>query len=425
MANFLTALGNIGQVLGKAEQTSDAMAERRRKEQMFTQQQELAKLEQANKQQQLQTQQREQQGSGMAWQALQALSGASPPPQGAGQPSVPAQGMPPQGGPPQQGMLPGGMPPQAAPGAPPMGGGQPRPPMPQGQPPGAGGPPMGAGAPPQQPQVNNPALTGPGGIALPPAFDVQQAISYLAKNNPDADSQTLFAALGQTAGMWQQLHPQAKQDYMLMREAMKTETQMDMLKQKMDQQKEMFEQRKDLMRMMENMREDGRNERFSRGQEGQEERLQKREQGIQGRFDKRDQRLRDKQSGQAALKDLSDQKTTIKDQITQLNRQRAAIKQKYAFGQPPANSDDYKKLQQAAQEIDKLSQQVVQIDGQIRKARAGGDQQPAAKPAATEAPAEKSTGEYKSADDVVAAYKAGKLDHDSAAKILRDNGWAE
>lgn len=34
-------------------------------------------------------------------------------------------------------------------------------------------------------------------------------------------------------------------------------------------------------------------------------------------------------------------------------------------------------------------------------------------------------GSYKSADDVAAAYKAGKLTHDAAAKILRDNGWAQ
>jgi hypothetical protein len=34
-------------------------------------------------------------------------------------------------------------------------------------------------------------------------------------------------------------------------------------------------------------------------------------------------------------------------------------------------------------------------------------------------------GSYGSASDVAKAYKAGKLTHDQASKILRDNGWAK
>jgi uncharacterized protein YdcH (DUF465 family) len=215
-------------------------------------------------------------------------------------------------------------------------------------------------------------LTGPGGVQLPAAFDVKQAMAYLQKQNPDADPQTLFAALGQMGGMWEQLHPQAKQDYQLLRDNLKFQMQMDMLKERLDATDRQLKERSDLQHIRDMFLEAGRNSRFEEGESGKDSRQQNRERGVESRFERREQGRTDRATSTARIKDLTDQKTEVKDQITKLNRERAEIKGKYAFGQTPQNSEDFKALQQKAAEIDQLSDKTVQIDRQIRTVRSGG-----------------------------------------------------
>jgi seryl-tRNA synthetase len=282
------------------------------------------------------------------------------------------------------------------------------------------------GAPP--PGQIAPALTGAGGANLPAAFNVQQAMSYLQKQNPNADPATLFQALGQMGGMWEQLHPQAKQDYQLVRDNIKAQMQMDMLRERLNAIDEQIDRRGELAKIRDGILEQGRDRRASQSEQGKDARQNTRETGIENRFDKRQDWLDAKRSTKAATQDIADQKTEINDQISKLNKERAAIKNALPFGQAAPNSPEQKKLQELAKQIDDLSDKKIMLDRAMRQARVGGGKEPGAGPDAT--PREKEQGpgqqgDYKSADDVVAAYKNGKIDHDAASKILKENGWAE
>lgn len=362
MASFLQSLGNIGQVANQADLTYAAIQDRQRKQQEAQQAAKLRALQIQEATQKISEQQQQKQGTGMAWQALQAMNGGagSPPnPQAPGQPSVP---MAPLGAPSPQ-----GSPQQISPGGP-QGGGQPSPP------PGAGAP----AQPPQTPPPGGtqpnlaPALTGAGGLPLPASFNVEQAMSYLQKQNPEADPVTLFSALGQMGGMWDQLHPQAKQDYMLLRDNIKAQMQMEMLESRLKATDEQIDRRGELQKTRDAILEAGRNSRFQQGEAGKDSRQDSRETGIQDRFNKRQEAAAGKAATAASLKEISDQKTEAKDQITKLNRERSAIKAKYSFGQPPHGSDDEKKLQETAQQVDQLSDKIVQLDRSIRSTRSGG-----------------------------------------------------
>jgi hypothetical protein len=417
MANFLQALGNIGRVAGSAEETYATLQDRKRKEMEAQQMKQLRDLQMQEAYQKMSADQRAQQAGGMAYKGLQGLEGIgqqSQNPMGPGQPSVPMQ-QPGQQMPPQAPPIGGGAPQgaQMSPGSPPQ----------SGPPGGPGSMPQGGG---QFPQLA-PALTGPGGAQLPAAFDVKQAMSYLEKQNPSADPVTLFSALGQMGGMWEQLHPQAKQDYQLLRDSIKAQMQMDLLQERLKATDEQIDRRGDLAKTRDQILESGRNSRAATSEQGRNDRSASHESGVESRFDKRQEAQAGKAATAASVKDISDQKTEIKDQITKLNRERAAIKGKYAFGQPPPNSEDFKALQTKAAEIDQLSDQTIQLDRSLRQARSGGIKPAAGSPGdgKDKEPAQAPQSAYKSADDVVSAYKSGKIDHDAASKILKDNGWAD